>query len=168
MVQKTYSIFWEAHTHNQIEIIRRYKMKRNTILFLGMVLLVGSSYSQTSDGTRLTIKIQGIKSKKGSISIALYKSDSDFKHEKYSYVNRILANSNGKVIFEKIDKGIYGVAVFHDENDNFKLDTNLLGIPKEGYGFSNNAKGKFGPPGFKDTAVSMNKPEVNLTIKLNY
>jgi len=41
--------------------------------------------------------------------------------------------------------GKYAVSVFHDENSNGKLDTNFLGIPREGVGASNNAKGHFGP-----------------------
>ena len=109
-----------------------------------------------------------IKNKKGSINIALYKSDTDFKQEKFSYVNRISADSDGVIVFNRIDYGNYGVAVYHDENENFKLDRNFVGMPAEGYGFSNNVKGQFGPPGFKDTSVSMNQSETNLSIQLNY
>lgn len=51
--------------------------------------------------------------------------------------------------------GKYSFKYFHDENNNIKLDTNFIGIPKEGYGFSNDAKGKFGPPDFKDTVFEV-------------
>jgi uncharacterized protein (DUF2141 family) len=143
-------------------------MRTKKILVLGIFLLMEALYSQAANSTKLIIRIQGIKNKKGSISIALYKSDADFKREKFSYVNRIPADSNGVFIFESIDYGNYGVAVYHDENDNLKLDRNFIGMPAEGYGFSNNVKGQFGPPGFKDTSVSMNQPETNLSIQLNY
>jgi uncharacterized protein (DUF2141 family) len=52
----------------------------------------------------------------------------------------------------------YAVSVFHDENSNGKLDRNLLGIPREGVGASNNAVGHFGPLKFDDAAF---QPPVN-------
>lgn len=143
-------------------------MKAKNILVLGIFLLMEALYSQAANSTKLTIRVQGIKNKKGSINIALYKSDADFKQEKFSYVNRISADSDGVIVFNRIDYGNYGVAVYHDENENFKLDRNFVGMPAEGYGFSNNVKGQFGPPGFKDTSVSMNQAETNLSIQLIY
>lgn len=133
-----------------------------------LLLFCGAVFSDSAKSSRLKIKIQGVKNGKGSINIALYKSDSDFSSEKYAYVSRIPASSDGTAVFEKIDPGTYGVAVFHDENENFRLDRNFAGMPAEGYGFSNNAKGTFGPPSFKTTSVQMNQPEISLIIKLNY
>ncbi len=143
-------------------------MKTKTIFVLGILLLMEAIYSQASNSTKLTIRIQGMKNKKGNLSIALYKSDANFKQEKFSYVNRISADSDGVIVLDKIDYGNYGVAVYHDENENSKLDKNFIGMPVEGYGFSNNVKGSFGPPGLKETSVLMNQPETNLSIQLNY
>ena len=56
-------------------------MRTKNILVLGIFLLMETIYSQTPNSTKLTIRIQGIKNKKGSINIALYKSDTDFKQE---------------------------------------------------------------------------------------
>ena len=50
---------------------------------------------------------------------------------------------------DDLKPGKYAFKYFHDENNDEKLNTNLVGIPKEGFGFSNNAKGKFGPPSFE-------------------
>ena len=47
--------------------------------------------------------------------------------------------------------GSYSFKYFHDKNNNNKIDTNFIGIPKEGFGFANNAMNKFGPPDFKKT-----------------
>ncbi len=55
------------------------------------------------------------------------------------------------IIISGLLPGKYSFKYFHDANDNKKLDTNWIGIPKEGFGFSNNAKIKFGPPNFKET-----------------
>ncbi len=53
-------------------------------------------------------------------------------------------------VFERIPPGVYALSAFHDKNNNGKLDTNLLSMPIEDYGASNNARGTFGPPSFED------------------
>lgn len=74
--------------------------------------------------------------------------------------NSIQAQFNG------LKPGKYAVAVYHDENNNGDLDTNLVGIPNEAYGFSNNASGLFGPPAFEDAGFEIwdNQP---LIIEIN-
>ena len=52
--------------------------------------------------------------------------------------------------FDNLPFGEYGVSAYHDENKNEELDANWIGIPKEGVGASNNAKGKMGPPKYED------------------
>ncbi|MDR1896327.1 MAG: DUF2141 domain-containing protein, partial [Prevotellaceae bacterium] len=54
------------------------------------------------------------------------------------------------IVLDSIASGEYAVSLFHDENDNYKLDVGAFGIPVEKTGFSNNAKGKMGPPKFMD------------------
>jgi uncharacterized protein (DUF2141 family) len=62
--------------------------------------------------------------------------------------------------------GKYSIKAFHDENENSKLDTNFTGMPVELYGFSNNARGQFGPPSFERTAFTLNEPRVTVAIEL--
>ena len=57
---------------------------------------------------------------------------------------------------------------YHDENDNQKLDRNEMGIPSEGYGFSNGATAKYGPPQFKAAAVTVGAAAVTVQINLQY
>ena len=54
-----------------------------------------------------------------------------------------------KVIFENLKPGKYAISVLHDTNNNKDMDRNKLGIPKEGFGFSNNVTGAMGPPSFE-------------------
>jgi len=70
--------------------------------------------------------------------------------------------------FEDIPPGTYALAIVHDENMNGKLDTNLLGIPKEGYGFSNDAKALLGAPSFSAASFPYDGQNLELTISLNY
>jgi uncharacterized protein (DUF2141 family) len=69
-------------------------------------------------------------------------------------------------VFEKIPPGVYGLSAFHDKNKNGKLDTNLLGIPSEDYGASNNARGTFGPPSFEDAKFAYRGGTVRLEAAL--
>lgn len=52
--------------------------------------------------------------------------------------------------FNSLKAGTYAIRYFHDENENGELDTGTFGIPTEGYGFSNDARGFMGPPSFDD------------------
>lgn len=60
-----------------------------------------------------------------------------------------------RFVFADLPAGRFAIAVFHDEDDDGELDTNFLGIPKEGVGFSRNATGSMGPASFADAAVEV-------------
>ena len=65
----------------------------------------------------------------------------------------------------ELPKGTYAIGIFVDANYNNKMDRNFFGVPKEQYGFSNDAKGSFGPPSFKDASFNVDgelKLEINL------
>lgn len=76
--------------------------------------------------------------------------------------------SQARCDFEDIPPGTYALAVIHDENMNGVLDTNALGIPREGYGFSNDARAWFGPPSFADASFHYDGRGVDLTIAMHY
>jgi uncharacterized protein (DUF2141 family) len=71
-----------------------------------------------------------------------------------------------QVVFTNLPYGWYGVSLYHDENGDGKMDVNAMGIPKEAYGFSNNAKGFFGKPDYKDVKFQLNSAEKQITINL--
>jgi uncharacterized protein (DUF2141 family) len=78
--------------------------------------------------------------------------------------------TNGSAVceFQGIAPGRYAVSVFHDENSNGKMDTNFIGIPKEGVGASNDAKGRFGPPKFEAAAFQYSGGRLELKVRLEY
>ena len=73
-------------------------------------------------------------------------------------------DSKASVTFEQIPYGTYAIKIFHDENSNGELDTNFVGFPKESFGFSNDAMGKFGPPTFEQAKFEIAQPKLELTI----
>lgn len=95
----------------------------------------------------LTIEISGLKSNKGEVIVSLV--DAQDKPVLDTLVG--IEHNKATAKFHNLSEGEYAFKFIHDENSNKELDTNFIGFPKEGFGFSNNAKGSFGPPDFEKT-----------------
>ncbi len=117
--------------------------------------------------TRLTVTVENIHERKGVIIVGLFDRESGFLQE--ATEGKIIRASDEKVtvIFENLKPGKYAVSVIHDRNENTQLDKNFLGIPKEGFGFSNNVIGSFGPPTFEQAHIDL-VDQKELCIKLKY
>ena len=115
----------------------------------------------------LSITISNIHPVEGNIFIAIYDNNDDYMDiEKASFQKIAAVESDVQtIIMNNIPAGEYAVSVFHDLNNNGKLDTNAIGIPVEPYGFSNDARGKFGPPKFRNTKFTF-KSTREIKIKL--
>ncbi len=108
---------------------------------------------------------------KGQVLCALFSSPVGFpKNSDKAAAHAKSEISHGRAVcqFSGITAGTYAVSVFHDENSNGKLDTNILGIPREGVGASNNAKGRFGPPKFDAASFQFPGGRLDLRITINY
>ena len=137
-----------------------------SILFI-IIFFIASTLSisaQEKERYTLTIEVSVTKYDKGSILLALYNSKENYMEKTYKSSNVSVKDKKAVIVFENVEKGIYGFSFFHDVNNNKKLDTNFVGIPKEPYGFSNNQKGTFGPPKYDAVAFEMNQ---NKTIELS-
>jgi uncharacterized protein (DUF2141 family) len=138
------------------------------IIPLALSLLI-SSVSSHSQELKLTVKITGLENTKGNLLFGLYDNGSDFPKKNQAQQGKILPVSkiNETYTFSIPKPGKYALAIIHDENRDGELSTNFLGIPKEGFGFSNNAIGTFGPPSFSKASVNVQK-DTTIYIKLRY
>jgi uncharacterized protein (DUF2141 family) len=120
---------------------------------------------QTCD---LSIEILGLESDKGALMVALIDNAEAFEaNTKATRDARVsIEQGRGYVTLSAIPYGTYAVKVFHDENSNEELDTNFVGFPKESFGFSKDAMGKFGPPGFEEAKFEVAAPELSITINM--
>jgi uncharacterized protein (DUF2141 family) len=107
-----------------------------------------SSFSQC----KLDIEITGIRNNTGKIMLQLFDSNQKVIKEVMSDIK----DNKCSFIIADLPAGKYAVRYYHDENINGKMETNLVGKPTEGYGFSNNVTGKFGPPPFAKWLFEMN------------
>ena len=142
-------------------------------LTLGLTLILGASGlgSQPAPGNAIRVDVDGFHSGKGQAVCALYASADGFAKDgskARAQIRSAISNGHGICEFAGIPAGDYAVSVFHDENANGKLDTNLLGIPREGVGASNNAAGHFGPPKFEDAAFAFKGGRLDVKITLRY
>lgn len=124
----------------------------------------------TNNTTTVTVKVSNPQSEKGNIYMALYNSEDNFMDiDKASLKIIKSVNSFKSGVNLKISTSSeYAVVIFHDENNNGELDTNSLGIPKEGYAFSNNATGMFGPPSFDKASFQCTSGMCSQVLELNY
>ncbi|MEK6699354.1 MAG: DUF2141 domain-containing protein [Nitrospirota bacterium] len=118
------------------------------------------------------VKILNIENSTGTVACALFESPvgfpTEFLHSATNVMIIKIRKAQARCDFEDIPPGMYAMVVIHDANMNGKLDTNLLGIPKEGYGFSNDAKGLIGAPSFSAASFTYDGQNIDLTMSLHY
>ncbi|MBL7858033.1 MAG: DUF2141 domain-containing protein [Cyclobacteriaceae bacterium] len=134
------------------------------IIFFWLML---SLNIQSTSEARLTVIVENINEAKGMICVGLFDRESGFLK---STVDKKIARADGATVtvtFDNLPAGDYAVSVIHDTNNNLVLDKNFLGIPKEGFGFSNNVIGIFGPPSFEQALINLVDVK-ELRIKLKY
>ena len=134
--------------------------------------LPSAALAQSSSCPGIHIKILNIRNSTGTAACALFESPVGFPIEFLHYATNIMAikirDAQARCDFLSIPPGTYALAVIHDENMNGKLDTKWLGIPTEGYGFSNDAEGKSGAPSFSAASFRYDGRNLNLTMSLHY
>ncbi|WP_397447471.1 DUF2141 domain-containing protein [Polaribacter sp. R77954] len=113
----------------------------------------------------LTVNIAGLNSNKGTLMVAVYNKKENFLNKQFRGALSKIENNKAIIVFKNLPKGEYAVSFIHDENDNKKMDTNFLGIPKEDYGCSNNATGFMGPPKYDDAKFQLSENKaIDITI----
>jgi uncharacterized protein (DUF2141 family) len=118
----------------------------------------------------LTVRVHGLSSDRGQVAVALFASAEAFPDQKKALAGQLAKIEKGRanVRFAGLRPGRYAVAVLHDENRNSKMDFNFLGMPLEGYGFSNDASAPFGPPSFQAAAFQLRPRDSFVTVRARY
>lgn len=141
-------------------------MTRGTVRRLaGLAALLGAMLSPAARADQLSIEINGINRVTGALMIAVYNTAEswDASEGAVASVRESVTGATARVVFDTLEPGPHAVMLFHDENGNGELDSNMLGIPSEDYGFSNNV-GRYGRPAFAEaqfivsgsTAITIN------------
>lgn len=150
--------------------IRFYRMVLFALLMFADLSTVVFAQSASCPG--IHIKILNIRNRNGTVDCALFDSPEGFPSDFLPAAQNVMVikvrYTQARCDFEAIPPGTYALAVIHDENSNGKLDANWLGIPTEGYGFSNDAKAALGTPSFATASFLYNGETLDMTISLQY
>ncbi|MET0266686.1 MAG: DUF2141 domain-containing protein [Duganella sp.] len=142
-------------------------LRRATVL---LALALGSSgitavTAGAAAAATVEVRVSGVTPGRGKVNVAVCDKEHFLKDCAYS--GSAPANAAETVVkIDSVPAGTWAVLAYQDENQNNKLDRNLLGIPSENYGFSRAARGKFGPPGFTDAAIEVQQETVVAPITL--
>ncbi len=120
---------------------------------------------------RLQVSVSGMRSTSGNVTVTIYPDDKThfldgaFKLARQSVPVTLPVT---QLCFAFTTPGYYAVALFHDENANGHFDTTMLGVPDEGFGFSNNPKLYLGPPDLAKVRMAMHQGDNQIDIKIKY
>lgn len=110
--------------------------------------------ASTVEAATVEVRVSGVAGGKGKVNVAVCDKERFLKQCGHSGSAPAKAGET-VVTLKDIPAGTWVVLAYQDENENNELDRNFIGIPSENYGFSRDARGKFGPPGFEDAAIEV-------------
>jgi uncharacterized protein (DUF2141 family) len=140
------------------------------LLFLLMSFSVQDVCGQSNQGT-IICKVTAFRNSSGRVELSLYNKELNFPDLDMRWITRQADLKNSSVVevrFENVPFGTYAVAGLHDENKSGGMDYTWLGLPKEGYCFSNDAKPFLSPPSFSEAKFKLDKPQKVVYITMQY
>ncbi len=143
-----------------------------TLALFPICSLVAAAAPATKEGATITVTATDLRNSKGVVRACMTADEATFPRCRgvrgaYGTTTQAL-EGNVTFTFEDVIPGTYAIALLHDENSNGKADRALGMMPKEGFGFSRDAKVRMGPPRFSDAAIDIDTHDRKLTIKMRY
>ncbi len=173
MSTAAYTKSLQAQLDNSDRKIRIRKEIRWVAFFAVMIFLnlPAIAFSQSSC-PGIHVEISNIKNSTGNIACGIFGSPEGFPKKFQGSARTIIIKkiqkTQAQCNFADIPPGTYSIAVIHDENMNGELDANWMGVPTEGYGFSNTTIDEFGAPAFSAASFRYDGQNLDLTIELKY
>ena len=131
-----------------------------------VLLLLGDPLA----AAEVRVEIGGLRNAEGKIRVALFRTPGDFAKKEGVFLEEVVLATfpDAVLLFTDVPPGTYGLAAFHDENADGKFARGLLGIPREGYGFGNDAPVFFEAPAFEKAAVVVPTTGTKTTLTMRY
>lgn len=156
----------------------RYRLTRAIIIAAAVAVLCAPGVdawaeAPAASGCTLRIHVDGFRNARGNLGTVVFASAEGWPEDTHKAFRAGPAPIDGSShsamgVWPDLPPGDYAVAAIHDENGNAKLDRNLFGIPKEGFGFANNSHVTFSAPAFYKAVVHVGCPSTDITIHLLY
>ena len=144
-----------------------------TIRFIVFFLFISSMSQRVlaqQDSTTITVTVTELRNNNGMVGITIFNSEDGFPSDPDKAIEKRyveIKNQIAETKFENLPSGKYAIAVYHDEDEDGEIETNFIGIPKEGTGSSNNPKSRMGPPRYEDCEFDTREIR-ELTIVMKY
>jgi uncharacterized protein (DUF2141 family) len=139
------------------------RFTRFTQLLSGCLLLAAAAGATAAT---VEVHVTAVAGGKGTVKVAVCDRERFLKQCAYS-ASAPARDGENVILVPNVPKGSWAVLAYQDENNNGELDRNLIGIPKENYGFSRDAASKFGPPGFDDAVIEVGDAPTVAKIRLH-
>lgn len=142
-----------------------------TIRLCAVLAFIGAAVpAHAQSPGRLSVHVTGLHNDNGSVRCGLYASAETFRQPGRELRGAVAKPSGQRAtcVFSGLTAGSYAVAVFHAENNETRLETGMLGKPKQGYGFSRNPSTTFGAPSFDAAAFSYPGGNFTMPVQLQY
>ena len=137
-------------------------------LLSGLLVILFATHAQAQE---TQVKVTGIRSAKGKIVLNVFRNNETYDNRQpckvFAFDKKELANGSLTVTC-RLESGIYGITLVDDENGNGKIDKSFIGMPKEGFGFSNFFMEKLKKPTFDDFKVDIKSPGNKILIAVKY
>ncbi|SHG22284.1 DUF2141 domain-containing protein [Flagellimonas flava] len=137
-----------------------------TLILSLMVTVSFVTLTKAQSLATLTVSIENIENDEGMIRVGLYNTPNSWLEEVFMGGETTIENGKGQLVFKNVPFGEYAISLYHDENNNGKLDKYLGFYPKEVYGCSNQARGNYGPPKWTDAKFTIDQNTNKQIIKL--
>src|SRR5688500_7966736 len=142
---------------------------------LKLTLLLLAAFAVTTNEAppppaTLTVTIADVRNARGDLRVGVFDRDRGFPRSRDGAIlwRSLPAGAELKEIAIDLPPGDYAAVVLHDENSNKKLDTNFLGVPKEGYGVTNNPKHALRAATFKEARFRLPQEGRRMTVSIQY
>lgn len=149
--------------------MHRFRPSLSLILRIQALIFAQGLIAAPALAGELTVRIGTVEGTSGQVMVAILDSEAAFNGEAPAVLSVLLPPRPGTLTFstDALVDGAYGIRVMHDENGNGDMDNNMVGMPIESWGFSNNAVGNFGPPSWGDVRFEL-KGDTDISIDLNH
>lgn len=154
-------------------MIERFTLKVLTLIATGFIFISFQLQAAPEKGLiqECRIVVSGLRSAKGTVNILLFLGNDGFpENQEKAFLQRTIMADRDSVIFlfKNIPEGEYAFAILHDENENKEMDKNFLGIPKEGFAFSNDYKPNSPKIPYEKAKIFISDKNARIVVKMNY
>lgn len=143
-----------------------YKLILATALFMASFALKAQDAVITTDnGLQIEVRTDNVMNDKGKMLIALYTKEGFYSRDPFMKTAVVIENGSATFVFKDVPPGTYAIMALHDENENYRMDMQSNGMPKEAWATSGNDL-SMGPPDFETSKFELQKE--SLTINLRF